>query len=386
MNTMSYKGFKAQIMRAERLTGNHVHELPPGSAIDIYPVDVFQEPLSHWITGAGNYVVPVDSDWGLWFDWRLNDSMNTAVLPSIKGMNPITGRRTNGFMLERYSDSCPEHGEKFKDGNFCEKCNFKWPDQNYITYPNTLWWDGFRTTDGKVRQFFFTEELSRSIPELVIGKEDTVPAFGFAFFRPKVARQPTVASTRGFYFGTSSPSGQMLGSNIGCKYGSSINHVYYSNSSNMAQNSEKKYMCLSSKLFKSSLTMDSCLTEMKTSGDIICSNDNTPIAVSAGPCAASVEEYRCFDESSDIKKLKQELTVKQRLTKKKLSEVGIGAGAEINQSLVVDTLKLDDWQNEPASVMRLYFIFIDQFNEIKNKGIKNLVGEKEGYLSNLPVG
>ena len=101
MDTMDYKGFKAQIMRTQRLIGKGVHGLPPGSAIDIYPVDEFEHPLSHWITGAGNYVVPVDSDWGLWFNFTQNDEMNTAVLPSVKGMNPITGRRTNGFMLER---------------------------------------------------------------------------------------------------------------------------------------------------------------------------------------------------------------------------------------------------------------------------------------------
>src|SRR5271157_3049676 len=138
MNAMQHKGFSAKIMKAERLTGSGVHGLPPGSAIDVLPVDAFEQPMAHWIKGAGNYVVPVDSDWGLWFDFTSNDQMNTAVLLSIKGMNPVTGQRTNGLGLERYEEKCPIHNAKFKDGLFCEKCNYKWPDQNYIAYPNTL--------------------------------------------------------------------------------------------------------------------------------------------------------------------------------------------------------------------------------------------------------
>jgi len=350
METMEYKGLKAQIMRAQRLTGQGTHGLPPGTPIDIYPVDVFEHPLSHWITGAGNYVAPVDSDWGLWFNFTQNDQMNTAVLPSVKGMNPITGRRTNGFMLERYEDKCPEHGEKFKDGNFCEKCNFKWPDQNYLAYPNTLWWDGFRTTDGKVRQFFFTEELSKSIPELCIGKEDTVPAFGFAFFRPKVARQSLVVNTRSLL------SSDLVGS-----------HVYYTNYCGSSGN-----IGLGSPSPGTNLLFNCCLQESDTTLNC-CSTDSA--FVSSPSLNLSSAKY-----------VEPGVYTQTVAKKKKTSEVGVGAGAEISQSLSVDTLKLDDWQTEPASVMRLYFIFIDQFNELKEKGLKDLSGVKEGFLEGLPVG
>jgi hypothetical protein len=335
-------------MRAQRLIGKGVHGLPSGTPIEVYPVDVFEHPLSHWITGAGNYVIPVDSDWGLWFDFTNNDSMNTAVLPSVKGMNPITGRRTNGFVLERYEEKCPEHNEKFKDGNFCEKCDFKWPDQNYIAYPNTLWWDGFRTSDGKVRQFFFTEELSKSIPELVIGKEDTVPAFGFAFFRPKVERHRQVNMMR----------------SIDCK-GSLI-----------------KSKCL---LTKSSYSNDSF-----TPGQPICDAGPVSVAYAAAACTDSFSSK--LDENlggpicSGIKKENVSYSFTNSLRKKTTSEVGVGAGAEIAQSLKVDPLKLDDWQTEPASVMRLYFIFIEQFEDLKEKGLRDLSGIKEGFLEGLPVG
>jgi hypothetical protein len=348
---MSYKGFKAKIMRAQRLTGTGVHGLPPGTGIEVFPVDAFEEPLSHWIKGSGNYVVPVDADWGLWFDFTMNDQMNTAVLLSIKGMNPVTGQRTNGFGLERYQEKCPIHGENFKDGLFCEKCNYKWPEQNYIAYPNTLWWDGFRSSDGKVRQFFFTEDLEKSIPELVIGKEDTIPAFGFAFFKPKITRESIKQIARGFsgsnYYTYSS-------GNIGIGVESptqklDIQHIYLSNSSPVCCDSFQ----------------DQSVNYCSTLGETKYSN--------------SLGKLSSF-QSSSLK------TMSLRSAKRINQEVGVGAGAEISQSLTVDPLKVSDWEDEPSSIMRLYFVFVEQFEDIKKKGMKDLTGQKEGFLSGLPVG
>lgn len=344
MQVMSYKGFNAKIMKAKRLTGDGVHELPSGTPIDILPVDVFKEPLPHWIKGAGNYVVPVDSDWGLWFDWTGNDSMNTAVLLSVKGMNPVTGQRTNGFSLERYEDLCPVHGDKFKDGLFCEKCNYRWPNQNYIAYPNTLWWDGFRSSDGKVRQFFFTEDMARSIPELVIGKEDTVPAFGFAFFRPKITRE-FKNFTRGLIYNTSSFTEKVIQGNgnmgLGC---SSPMQTYYS----------------------SPVCCDSIIQERFVN---YCSSSTS-----------SFGEVKCSGS------VKSNNFQQRMLRKRDTQEVGVGAGAEIFQDLKIDSLKVSDWENEPSSIMRLYFVFIEQFEEIKLKGLIDLTGVKEGYLDGLLVG
>jgi len=349
MNTMEYKGFKAQIMRAVRLTGDYAHSLPPGNPIDIYPVDIFEKPLKNWITGQGNYVVPVKSEWGLWFNWTMNDKLNTCILPTVKGMNPITGRRTNGFSLEKYENKCPEHKIEFKDGLYCEKCNFKWPKQNYISYPNTLWWDGFRTSDGKVRQFFFTKDLAKSIPEQVIGKEDTVPAFGFVFYRTKTKR---VIKHSGITRGFSSESAlgnvyldDMKSSNNG--------NIFFTSCSN------------------STLTLGSAITQDSASPIINCCQTDSIQLGSNGNIGSG--------DPNPEEKL--------RITKsaKKL-EVGVGAGAEILQDLQVDELKLDDWEESPASVMRLYFIFTDEFKRVSDKGMKDLEGKKEGYLDGLKVG
>ena len=346
---MNYKGFQAKIMKAQRLTGLGAHLLPPGIPIEVESVDVFEQPLPNWIKGEGNYVVPVDSDEGLWFDWTMNDQMNTAVLLSIKGMNPVTGRRTNGFALERYEEKCPVHDIKFQHGHFCEKCNYKWPVQNYIASPNILWWDGFRSEDGKVRQFFFTEDLAKSIPELVIGKEDTIPAFGFAFYRPKIQRQTMIRP-----YQQSGISGQSVNySNFEIKTSSCFG---------FGETSGTTQTCFLSSTCDSSVNM-----KFSNSSELLGASVNL----------SSIPKHFSTKHRESIRGMSQV---------SKTAEVGVGAGAEINQNLEVDTLKVSDWENEPSSVMRLYFIFKEQFEELKLKGMRNLVGEKEGYLAGLPVG
>jgi hypothetical protein len=54
-----------------------------------------------------------------------------------------------------------------------------------VSNPDTLWWDGFFHNDGTVRQFFFTEEVKRDVASIIMGEENTVPAFGFAFYKYK---------------------------------------------------------------------------------------------------------------------------------------------------------------------------------------------------------
>lgn len=388
MYVMQHQGFFARIMKARKLFGSGPHSLPPGNPVDVYPVDAFKEPLSSWISGPGNYVVPVDPDWGLWFDWTKNDWTNTAVLLSIKGMNPITGQRTNGFALERYIERCPIHDKPFKDGLFCEECNFKWPDQNYVTYPNKLWWDGFRTSDGKVRQFFFTEDLAKSIPELVIGKEDTVPAFGFAFFKPKKPRESIIQTHMNETF-----KQPIFMSNVSKNYvvldsmSKSFDTLYESSCSESADMScdEPKPMTLSAGTLKKSTTKSSSnlrglLRSCNVSNTIgqplkksVSAYYSAPVAGGAScDCESSVN----FSDSELVQPEQKRLT----------TEVGVGAGAEIIQNLTVDPLNVSDWNDKPDSVMRLFFVFVDQFNMIKEKGMKDLTGEKEGFLSGLPVG
>ncbi|MFH1364675.1 MAG: hypothetical protein ABIH52_03375 [Candidatus Aenigmatarchaeota archaeon] len=96
----------------------------------------------------------------------------------------MTGLQIKSMKMEQYRIQCPVHGIPFQGERLCPKCNFVWQPQNYVTTPDTLWWDGFADPEGNVRQFFFTSDMARSMPEHLIGEDNTVPAFGFSFFHP----------------------------------------------------------------------------------------------------------------------------------------------------------------------------------------------------------
>jgi len=330
---MEHAGFMASLMCAPRLedTGRAC-DLPPGEPIPVFPLAALPGAPEGWVREVGSYVCPVDADWGLWFDWTMNDKMNTAVVPSVKGMNPITGQKLEGLSLSEYSDKCPVHGEPFTHGNFCEKCGYDWPPQNYICAPNTLWWDGFRQPDGKVRQFFFTADESRDVASLVIGKENTVPAFGFGFFRPKNPRTAPKTTYRSSVmdFGESS-------------FGSFCNagDVVYGCSNSTLDYSEPDGLCMS------------CLD---------------------GAEVASKGITRGFVNSQSVRK-------------QPVASVSVGAGAEISQELNRDSLGVDGWQPEAAATIRLYFCFREQFMSIVNNGgVKTFSSDPAGFMKNVPVG
>lgn len=380
MLTIEHQGFRAKIKRADRLSDDgRVHGLPLGRDIEVYPVDEFKHPLPSWMTGAGNYVVPVQPNWGLWFDWTSNDDYNTAIMPTVKGMNPITGQKTQGYGLEQYQENCPVHGTQFKEGRFCEECNYKWPPQNYVCRPNRLWWDGFRAGDGTVRQFFFTEDMLKSIPERVLGAKETVPAFGFCFYKSKTHRArpiPTVntfTSGWGSPFGATNPNYGQLATYLttkgfqepdveeGCcrpifQAGLSPTAKSFSWTSN-----EVTRGGMDAKLASTTSSLEHLLTALQRAS---LSAQCTPISDCVEP-----QEVKCSGalRAANV-------------------EVGVGAGAKINQGLVKDPWSLTDWSEEPTSIMRLYFVFEDQYKEVRSRGMRDLTGDKEGFLSGLPVG
>ena len=126
-NIIECNGFKARIMEADRLTGTQSFALPPGKPLPVYKVSSFKKRPDTWMDVEGSVVVPVKSDKGLWFDWTLNDAENTAILPSVKGCNPLTGQQINGFTLESYKNKCPVHGIDLDDKLHCSECGFDWP-------------------------------------------------------------------------------------------------------------------------------------------------------------------------------------------------------------------------------------------------------------------
>lgn len=366
MNTMSYKGYSAQIMEAERLTGEIALGLPPGRPLDIYPVESFNSSPENWVK-KGAFVVPVKSNKGLWFNFRMNDESNTAVLMTIKGCNPITGLPTSGFYLDRYMDKCPKHGCDFVSNRFCPECGYKWPDRSYLSM-SPLWWDGWMS-EGAVRQFFFTEEMMRDVATHMIGKENTVPAFGFAFYSTKHPRPKVVEQYIYHQHYVKTPV--YLN-----------NHIYSTGGLNDVKGGQSGLGTLrSAKKYKTSTEA------IQKDVSFSCS------AAPSEPSGVNIESLmdmnceRSYNPSQNdvvLDSFSMETEVRESYTPQK--EVAVGAGVKIRQELPVDTGNLDIWKDKPDSVMTVYFVFQEEFNRMAAGGFKDFKDCKDGMLNGLPVG
>lgn len=341
VHVMEHAGFKASLMRAKRIKGEGIHNLPSGIQIPVFPLASLPGAPKEWVREAGSYVCPVDTEWGLWFDFTMNDDINTAIMVSVKGINPITGQKIEGFGLEQYADKCPVHNEPFTHERHCEKCGYKWVPQSYLSHPNILWLDGFKQPDGSVRQFFFTDEDKRDVASLVIGKENTVPAFGFVFYRPKNPRTPPKSILRGVSEMSVYPKNSAFIANS-YYFNNSGSHTYYA------------------------ATHTTC-------------------------CSKGIIKAQCVsnDEISDTKLGSIELSERGIQEPKQSKDVSVGAGAQIRQDIETCSLGVNGWQEQYSGIIRLYFCFEEQFNDILSKGgIKDFISnpDKKGYLKNIPVG
>ncbi len=395
--TMSNGRFKASLKRAPRLTDNgKINALPPGQACPVFPVDALPGSPEDWVRGEGSYVCPVDQEWGLWFDWTQNDALNTSVLPSVKGLNPITGLKLEGIKLEKYQEKCPVHNEPFNSGRYCSKCEYKWPAQSYVAHPNTLWLDGFRQPDGTVRQFFFTEEVERDVAAACLGGEkNTVPAFGFAFFEPKVRRNPAPAPTIRFgnlssgpvFSGFSGYAGAECSGFSGISGTSGISGI--SGGGPYLGHRKKLQVTYTQPQFYSplnapqnwKLNSHQYYPDVKGIVEPAYSLNASPVEINyVNNCSDAFENIlRSADSDKqlihDVKKPDEN------------AKVSVGAGARINQEILEDPMSIEDWRVEPAAIIRLYFVFESKFKKILNDGgIKDLEGHKQGFLKGLKVG
>ena len=344
-NEIKFEGDSLRIMFAPRLEGNGVHSLPSGRAAEVVHLDSLPGAPSEWTRGRHSYVVPVEVGIGIWFDWRNKVwgtiNPNLTCLLSIKGINPVTGQKIESLRLEEYVENCPVHNAPFAGPyRLCEKCGYEWPPQNHVCPDNPAWWDGFRQPDGKVRQFFFSDEDARDIASIVIGRENTVPAFGFAFYKPKNPRALLKAALRGDVtlgsFGLIGPIG-LIGPTgptgptgpVGISYSTTV-----------------------------------CGSELEIGASLVF-ND------------AGITSAENFVNASSDKVFPQNKT----------KSVSVGAGAQITQQLTQCSLGVEGWQAEPSAVIRLYFCFEQQFREIVERGgVVDLKGNSEGYLAGMPTG
>lgn len=368
-NMMEHKGFFAQIMEAERLVGDHVFGLPPGRPLDVYYADQFEKWPQTWCKGNGVFLVPVKPNKGLWLDWTMNQANNTAILPTVKGCNPITGQQTSGFHLERYESKCPKHGCDFMAERFCPECNYKWPFGNYVAAPNTLWIDGFvNEKDGTVRQFFFTEDELRDVATAFIGRENVIPAFGFAFYRPKQPRE----------------NPQPMRGSLSYNYVYNVTEfpkIYYGSSTLLGEKFTGDSLSSSSShniMYSCDSACASAASDIVADGDVSYTSSNMKVKRSRGFSKTLKSMVPVADMGIDgFADLERKLEVK---------EVSLGAGAKVNQKMINDPYPLDSWKDTPDAVMTIYFVFQEKFEELKVGGFRTFEGEAEGMLAKTPVG
>lgn len=188
--------------------------LPPYARRNVFAVDDFAEqvpadwPRSASGVGAENiasYFVGVKAGQGMWFDFNscATDTHHIAIVPSVQGVNPVTGRAAS-LDMQQYLSACPVHNTPFGLSRHCADCGYKWPKQNYVATTGTprgsFWLDGFRQADGRVRQWLFTEEALRGVATHVLGDARGY-AVAFAIYR-SVAPKPAPIyrhQTRGGY-------------------------------------------------------------------------------------------------------------------------------------------------------------------------------------------
>lgn len=375
---MEHKGFYASIMEAERLVGDQTFGLPPGNALKVYPVDLFKTCPGNWMKGPGVFVVPVRPGKGLWFNWRQNDELNTAVIPTVKGCNPITGLQTTGFHLEKYETKCPKHGCDFQVDRYCPECGYKWPDRGYVS-GNPLWWDGFRAEDGSVRQFFFTEEMMRDVATHMIGSENTVPAFGFAFYSPKVRREAPKFERPSYIYHTNSLLGGFSGDtpkSMNCTLGVKGISTKSFDFGDSFLGSPSKSFSSGSRSIKGKLKSSSSVNALYSA-----SLGESERSVSLDSLAICREVPQTDPSGNDMDMCSVDVQDFQPA-----KEVAVGAGAKIRQSLPTDHYDLDTWKDTPDSVMTIYFVFQEEFNKMAEGGFRDFSDKENGMLNGLPVG
>ena len=358
--------------------------LPPCAARQAYPVDSYPACPDSWMNGsdvASIYFVGVEEEKGMWLDFNACDNLDreVAVVISIQGVNPITGQKTDALRLEQYKEKCPIHDVPFQQDNYCPKCDFDWPDQNYIATTGTpfgnFWLDGFRRPDGTVRQYVFTAEEMKGIASQVIGK-DKVYAIGIAFYysKEKKPQQPTIDAQR-------------------WDDNSSVIHHHYH---------------YESPLYKSSLGYPGDNQDWYA-GDTVCCDGLEFLSSTCSTDGPSASEWGIITPDSaslnnakgriktqtagkDVMRGMKETPVelsgtmrkKSVTTVKPVKKLEIGAGALINQKVYRDTQVIDYWEEEPAGMLYVNYCDMDTMSRILDAG--EIEKKSEGFMDGLSVG
>lgn len=178
--------------------------LPPYDPCEVYSVEMYNRAIERWrselLPDGSNYFCGIDMRYcsrGAWFDLNQlhEDIHHVATVIAVQGVNAISGPGTMVDDLQQYRYKCPLDNSLFendRDGSRrCLQCGFSWPAQNYlasnVTPRGFLWRDGWWSTNGEVRQFFFSKDPEEGVAAQTI--EDRTYYIDFSFFRSAAARR-----------------------------------------------------------------------------------------------------------------------------------------------------------------------------------------------------
>ena len=289
----------------------------------------------------------------MWLDFNKNfeNTKNVAIVVSVQGVNAITGLPTTDAQLEQYITKCPKCGTEFGPERYCAKCKQNWTKQNYISTTSTpsgqLWIDGFRTIEGAVRQYLFTQDVLRGVAKNKLGAE-RVFAIGISFFESKAVKPtptPTTFACNNLYKGVQ--TGGMV-------FGSSID------------------------------IMDSTMPDMNQGLQNRVSDhfDETPVSY----CSTQNVASNNIPDTKANRRLMGALQVLRGHNPVETKKLEIAAGAKITQQLHEDTESLDMWQTEPSAILCINYCAEDFATNILNLGKIVREVNPEGFLQAIPFG
>ena len=354
-------------------------ELPPYAPVDAYVVDESPSCPSSWMNGsskASSYFVGVKPDRGMWLDFNGCDKEHdVAAVISVQGINPITGLKSDALRLERYENKCPKHNCDFKQDRFCEECGYKWPAQNYLSTTSTpdgqFWLDGFRSEDGKIRQYIFTEEMARGVANAVIGN-DKVYAVGIAFFKSKKAKP--VPAIQEYY-----TNGMMRGVTKCCSLAPSAPQAYYSRS-----NTKGSYGGPRGQAMGGGGTQSMGFIGSVTLGKQLENTFRLNASVGGGAGAAAEGAVACCATADMADTDTDSLLSYDSFEALSPKSFEVGAGAAVDQKIHEDKESLDYWEDKPVGMVYINYTDFETVEKILKAGKR--AEKKDGFLAAVPVG
>jgi len=375
MSLMTINGLAAEINTPTALQGDSLHSLPPHAQVAAFVVDEYPACPDVWEHGsdkASSYFVSLEAGKGMWFDFTHNqhNKYHVAIVISVQGVNPITGKPITELCLVQHQKQCPIHKVDFQQDRYCPKCNYKWPAQNYIattTGEIHLWLDGFRSEDGEIRQYIISEEQARGIAKQI---EDRDPEFkrvwaiGFAFYLSKDPK-PTPPTTP-----------VRMASNW--QVGSSTMGLGRSFTSLDSYNS-RHYHAVPNTPTKSYIQSPESQNELHSNLDTPGSNScKTTAPVNRG---SVLKRAGMGKRSIGALSTAPMRPIEKVVEKTKLE---VGAGARINQDIGIDPNPIDFWQEEPAGMIYVNFTDPDTLKQILDAGKRQ--DAIDGALNEMKVG